>query len=58
MNPIILPPAGGRIVGQTGPFTLAGQSVSNKEKSEFQPVKLRITIDRVSHPAREEGLGE
>ena len=52
MNPIILPPAMGKIVGQTGFFSLGEE----KENSEFKPVKLRLKIDLVSYPARAEGL--
>ena len=33
-----------------------GQLVSEKEKSEFKPVKLRLKIELVSYPARAEGL--
>ena len=29
---------------------------NEKENSEFKPVKLRLKIDLVSYPAREEGL--
>ena len=32
------------------------QLVSEKENSEFKPVKLRLKIDLVSYPARAEGL--
>ena len=34
------------------------QLVEEKENSEFKPVKLRLKIDFVSYPAREEGLGK
>ena len=30
--------------------------IGSKENSEFKPVKLRLKIDRVSYPARAEGL--
>ena len=33
-----------------------GQLVQEKENSDFKPVKLRLKIDLVSYPAREEGL--
>ena len=46
MNPIIPPPAMGKIVGQT----------RKKENSDFKPVKLCLKIDLVSYPARAEGL--
>ena len=32
--------------------------VSVRENSEFKPVKLRLEIDLVSYPVREEGLGK
>ena len=31
---------------------------SRRRKTEFKPVKLRLKIDRVSYPARVEGLGK
>ena len=34
------------------------QLVSEKENSEFKPVKLRLKIDLVSYPARAEVLGK
>ena len=33
-----------------------GEGVSEKENSEFKPVKLRLKIGLVSYPARAEGL--
>ena len=51
MNPIILPPATGKIVGQTGFFSL-GEGTS----LEFKPAKLRLEIDLMSYPAQAEGL--
>ena len=54
MNPIILPPAMGRL----GSSALVKQLVSEREKSEFKPVKLCLKIDLVSYPARAEGLGK
>ena len=36
--------------------TLVRQLVQEKENSELKPVKLRLKIDLVSYPAREEGL--
>ena len=50
INPIILPPALGTIVGQNSFFSLG------EENSEFKPVKLCLKIDPVSYPARAEGL--
>ena len=47
MNPIILPPARSKIVGQTGFFGL-GEATS---LGEGKPVKLRLKIDLVSYPA-------
>ena len=35
-----------------GSLTLVQQPVEKKENSEFKPVKLRLKIDLVSHPAR------
>ena len=53
MNPIILPPAMGRL----GSSALVRQLVYEKENSEFKPVKLRLKkIDLVSYPAQAEGL--
>ena len=46
MNPTILPPAMGKIVGQ--PWW--------RKTLEFKPVKLRLKIDLVSYPAPVEGL--
>ena len=56
MNPIILPPAMGKIVGQTRFFSLGEATSLEEENSEFKLVKLRLKIDLVSHPARAEGL--
>ena len=57
MNPIILPPAMGKIVGQAG-FVSLGEATSLGEgkTSVFKPVKLRLKIDLVSYPAQAEGL--
>ena len=52
MNPIILPPAMGKIAGQTRFFSL-GEAAG---LGEGKAVKLRIKIDLVSYPARAEGL--
>ena len=52
MNPIILPPAMGKIVGQTRFFSL-GEATSRAEGKNS--VKLRLKIDLVSYPARAEG---
>ncbi len=52
MNPIILPPAMGKIIGQTRLFSL-GEATS---LGEFKPVKLRLKIDLVSYPAQVEVL--
>ena len=52
MNPIILPPAMGKIIGQTGVL----QPWSGN--SEFEPVKLHLKTVFVSYPARLEGLGK
>ena len=51
MNPIILPPTMGKIVGQTSFFSL-GEATS----LEGKPVKLHLKIDLVSYPARAEVL--
>ena len=56
MNPIILPPAMGKSSGRLGSSALVGQLLSEKENSEFKPVKLRLKIDLVSYPARAKGL--
>ena len=56
MNPNILPPAMGKIVGQTGSSALVRQLVKEKENSEFKPVKPRLKIDLLLYPARAEGL--
>ena len=55
MNPIILPPAMGR-VGQTGFFSFGEATSLEKENSEFKPVKLGLKIDLVLYPAQVEGL--
>ena len=54
MNPIIHPPAMGKIVGQTRFFSLSEATSLEKENSEFKPVKLRLKIDLVSYPAQAE----
>ena len=56
MNPIILLPAMGKIVGQTGFFSLGEATSLGGGNSEFKPVKLCLKIDIVSYPARAEGL--
>ena len=55
MNPIIVPPAMGKIVGQTRFFSL-GEATSLGEGRQFKPVKLSLKIDLVSYPARAKGL--
>ena len=50
MNPTTLPPAMGKIVGQTG------QPIWEKENSEFKPVKLCLEIDIALRSARTEGF--
>ena len=56
MNSIILPPAMGKIVGQTRFFSL-GEATSLREgKLWIQTCKLHLKIDLVSYPARAEGL--
>ena len=40
LNPIILSPSYGKIVGQTGSFALVWEPVEEKENSEFKPVNL------------------
>ena len=45
MNPTILPPAIGKIVGQTGFFNLGmATSLGEKKISKFKPVKLHLKI--------------
>ena len=56
MNPIILPPAMGKIVGQTRFFSLGVATSLEKENSELKPAKLCLKIDFASYPARAEGL--
>ena len=51
MNPTILPAAIGKIVGQTGFFDLSMATGLEKKNSKFKPVKLRLKINLVSHPA-------
>ena len=58
MNPIILPPAMGKLNGRLGSSALVRQLVLEKENSEFKPVKLRLKIDLVSYRALAEGLGK
>ena len=55
MNPIILPPATSKYKGRLGSSALVRQLVKEKQ-TEFKPVKLRLKVDLVSYPAREEGL--
>ena len=52
---IILPPAMGKIVGQTRFFSLGEATSLGEGNSEFKPVKLNLKIDLVSYPARAEG---
>ena len=47
MNPIILPPA----MGKLGSLALVSQPVREKENFEYKPVKLRLKIDLVLHRA-------
>ena len=58
MNPIILPPAMGKIVGQTGFFSLGEATSLGEGKLGIKPVKHRLKIDLVSYPVRAEGLGK
>ena len=58
MNPIILPPTMGKQQDRPGSSVMVRQLVQEKENSEIKPVKLRLKIDRVSYPARAEGLGK
>ena len=52
MNPSILPPA----ISRLNFLTLVWQLVYEKENFEFEPVKLRLKTDPVSHPVRAERL--
>ena len=54
MNPIILPPAMGKIVGQTK-FFILGEATSLGE-GKFKPVKLCLKIDLESYPVRVGGV--
>ena len=58
MNPIILPPAMGKLKDRLGSSALVRQLVYEKENSEFKPAKLRLKIDLVSYPARAGGVGK
>ena len=58
MNPIYLPPAMGKYLGRLSSLSLIQQLVYEKENSEFQPVKLRLKTDLVSHFACAEGLNK
>ena len=51
INPTILLPAPGKIVGQTMLFSIGVK----KENSAFKPIKLHLKIDLVSYPVRAEG---
>ena len=55
MNPIILPLAMGKIVGQTRLFNLGEASSLGEGKLWIQTC---LKIDLVSYPARAEGLGK
>ena len=55
MNRIILPTAIGKQQGRLGSSALVRKLVSEKDNSEFKPVKLRLKIDLVLYPARAEG---
>ena len=59
MNPIILPPAMGKIVGKTRFFSL-GEATSLGEGKTLNSNLLNsaLKIDLVSYPARAEGLGK
>ena len=56
MNPIILPPAMGKIVGQTMFFSRGEATSLGEGKLWIQTLKLRLKIDHVSYPARADGL--
>ena len=56
MNPIILPPAMGKIVGQTRFLSLGEATTVEEGKLWIQTCKFRLKIDLVSYPARAEGL--
>ncbi len=44
MNPIILPPAMGKLLGRLGSSALVKQQVKEKENSKLKPVKLRLKL--------------
>ena len=56
MNPIILPPAMGKVVGQTRFFSLGEATSLGEEKLWIQTCLTLLKIDLVSYPARVEGL--
>ena len=58
MNPIILPPAMGKIVGQTRFFSLGGATSLGEGKFWIQTCYSPLKIYLVSYPARAEGLGK
>ena len=58
MNSIILPPAMGKWLGSLASLVLIRQPVLEKEYSEFEPIKVHLKIDLVSHPAHEGGVGK
>ena len=59
INPAILPPSMGQIVGQSYPFSLGmATSLEHFLKFKFQSIKLRLKIGFPWHPARAEKLGK
>ena len=61
MNPIILPPAMGKIVGQTRFFSLGEATSLGEGKLWIQTCETPLKIkknDLVSYPAQTEGLGK
>ena len=58
MNPIILPPAMGKIVGQTRFFSLGEATSLGEGKLISNLLNSVLKIDLMSYPARAEGLGK
>ena len=53
-----IPPAMGKIVGQTGHFNLAMATSLVERNSEFMPIKLFLKVHLVSHSTRGDGVSK
>ena len=58
MDPTIISPSIGKIVGQTVLFNLSMATRLSKENFDFKSIKIRSQFDFVSHHVRAERLGK